>query len=286
MSDNRKFEKVSILAGRYSDFQNEHASAIKEGFLVHGIEATVYQHRGCIPRDSDLVVAWGWRNCEEFRKAGKNVLVMERGYVGDRFKYTSLAFNGLNGHGLFPVYDDKGSRLAALFPNILQPWRGFAGDYVLLIAQVPGDASLRGVDLTSWYKSTAAKASAAYGLPVRFREHPSAIKKGFSRSIPGTIKSPNGTTLEEDLSGAALVITYNSNTGVDAALAGVPVLVNNSGSMAHQMRAGEAPGHDLCYDEPELRKHWSERLACCQWNLDEIRTGYPLAAFVKPPPGE
>lgn len=277
--------KVCIVASTVSSHQIDHANAIKSGLEKIGQSSTIVPTASHIPEDCDTVYVWGWRSGEVQFLKGRKVIVIERGYIGDRFTQTSLAMNGLNGYGHFPIYHDpKGERFNAMHPGALKPWRGFKGDYVLLIAQVPGDASLRGEDLTRWYSQQAKHAAESYRLPVVFREHPQAIKRGVNRTVPGTVKSIG--SLEEDLSGAALVITYNSNTGVDAVIAGIPTIVCDQGSMAWNVRCASSahePGQpisDLEFIEPANREAWAYNLAWCQWTLEEIATGYPLQPFV------
>ena len=113
----------------------------------------------------DAVACWGWRRGQLFKRRRKRVLVLERGYIGDRFYWTSIGLDGLNGRATFPEYpDDGGARFARM--GSLAPWNP-DGSYVLLIGQVRGDAALAGRDLDPWYADTAKRAAALYGLPVR-----------------------------------------------------------------------------------------------------------------------
>lgn len=195
---------------------------------------------------------------------------MERGYLGDRFQWYSMGWNGLNGHAEWPAAIDDGSRFRQYHAALMKPWREpGSGSYVLLAGQVPGDQSLDGHDLTRWYSNTALLASQRYGLPVRFREHPVALERGYKRSPHYT--EPIGGTLAEALAGAEVCITYNSNTGVEAVLAGVPTVVENRGAMAWPV-AGHRVGDRVTPD----REAWAHALAWKQWRLEEIARGLPF----------
>ncbi len=244
--------------------------AFARGLDAHGI--TAEQRASGDRRVSDLAVVWGHRDAALFkmqRAAGQHYLVMERGYIGDiemRRKYTSLGFDGLNGRATFPVANDGGDRWRALFPDFLQPWKP-DGDYALLIGQVPGDASLGGIDLTDWYAETAQTITATTGLLVVFRPHPVALERGQARDVTGTITL--GGALETALDGAAVVATFNSNTAVDAVLAGVPTWTADAGSMAW-----DVAGHDFAKMPPTPdRDAWAHALAWCGWTIDEIAAG-------------
>lgn len=197
---------------------------------------------------------------------------MERGYLGDRFAWTSIAWNGLNGRGTFPGYPDDSTRFAENFE--MKPWK-HDGDYVLMMGQVPGDASLRGRDLMPWYVDTAMKAQNAYEMPVKFRQHPQAARRGHRQSPKYT--DPSIGDLSEALNGAAICVTFNSNSGVDAVLAGVPTVVADEGSMAWDVAAHRVG--DIARPD---RQAWANRLAWKQWTMQEIASGAALARAFEP----
>lgn len=190
---------------------------------------------------------------------------MERGYLGDRFAWTSLGWNGLNGRGKFPKITDP-ARFKQNFA--MKEWKS-GGDYVLLMGQVPGDMSLQGRDLRPWYDQSAIAAQNAYELPVRFRPHPLAAKRGFSHRP--RMAEVSQRPLEEDLDGAAFCVTFNSNSGVDAVLAGVPTVCVDEGSMAWDVSA-----HRIGDISKPNRDNWAAQLAWKQWRIDEIQTGVAL----------
>lgn len=231
--------------------QAQHAAALREGLARHGVG----RHR-------DFVAVWGWRGGQAYRAAGREVLVLERGYLGDRFAYTSIGWNGLNGRAEFPACPDDGGARFRSMGLALAPWQS-GGDYVLIVGQVPGDAALHGKDLRGWYADQARKSC---GLPVRFRPHPLAHKRGPVWPVPGTTMDRG--TLADALAGAAVVVTYNSNAGVDAVVAGRRATCDDEGSMIWGLR-------------PEDRERWAHRLAWKQWSLDEIRSGVALEGVVR-----
>lgn len=240
--------------------QRQHHEAVEAGFRALGFE------------DRNLVVCWGWRGGKRHYAAGKNVLVLERGYIGDRFKFSSVGLNGLNGRATFgETPQDDGERFHKF--GVLKPWNP-AGEYVLLIGQVHGDASLQGRNLAPWYVDTAQQAAALYGLPVRFRQHPRERERRIIRKVPGTVTDTG--SLEEALAGAAVVVTFNSNTGVDAMLAGKATVVFDSGAMAWPV-AGKALGEEANPD----RQSWAYGLAWKQWAVEEIASGEALRGIAE-----
>lgn len=243
------------------------AEAVASGLRRHGHVVTVQDHLRNLEK---VVVIWGWGRGKHLRAAGHEVLVMERGYLGDRFNWYSLGWNGLNGFAEFPPYPHYGggARFGREHGALLRPWR-HDGDYVLLLGQVPGDAALRGEDLLPWYSKAALRAHNAYELPVKFRGHPEAIKRGY-KFQPGYTEPSEGT-LDEALARAFVAITYNSNSAVDAVLAGVPTVAVDQGSMAWPVAA-----HHIGELRRPDRTDWAARLAWKQWRLEEIARGVPF----------
>lgn len=226
----------------------------KHGLLVQEIDASQ-------PAQTDCVVTWGWRIGKRYHAAGHKVLIAERGYVGDREYWTSLGWGGLNGRAEFPRSDDDGLRWHSLFGHLVKPWK-IGGEYALLCGQVPGDMSVEGMKLTPWYHQMCRELEAR-GQKVLFRQHP--MDRGL-REVPAQVSSDS---LAFDLNKAAFCLTYNSNTGVEAVLAGVPTIAFDQGSMAY-----EVSSHS--FDDELIRpcrNDWMHQLAFCQWSPAEIENG-------------
>lgn len=261
---------INIISSLRSAHQLTHQSAIAEGFNAIGVSTELHFQIETIK--SRYVAVWGWRNGKILRDRGHEVLVMERGYLGDRFSMTSLAWNGLNGNATFPPSRQDGG---ARFRNIadMKPWND-GGDYGLIMGQVPNDASLCGVNLMPWYDEMSKAIHNELELPVKFRQHPEVTKRGSHQTVAGAEKSTG--SLEHELSRAAVAVCYNSNSSVDSILAGVPCVVDNSGSMAW---AVASRGFSQLV-RPE-REQWAHDLAWKQWTLLEITSGQALKGVVE-----
>lgn len=240
------------------------AKAFAAGLARHGVEHKVVV--GDAGQPADLYVVWGHRRGQIFdrqKREGRHYLVMERGYFRDRFAYTSLGYDGLNGRADFCNADVPGDRWEK-HGVPLAPWRNPRRGYVLLLGQVYGDASLAGVHYANWLRHVSAQLR-AMGREVVFRPHPLAPSSRVERV------QVVGGTLAEAFAGARCALTYNSNSGVDAVLAGVPLITTDRGSMAWDVAA-----HSLLQvDDPPTpdREAWAHRLAYCQWTEAEITSG-------------
>src|SRR5690606_20547109 len=125
----------------------------------------------------------------------------------------------------------------------------------LICGQVPGDAA-HGLDADSYLNWLRAIVS----------QYPDAVYRPHPRGgidLPG-VESHIGS-LEEALAGARLVVTWNSNVGHDALLAGVPVVAQRPTAYA------ELLGETL--PSVEARREYFHRVAYGQWTLAEMHSG-------------
>lgn len=250
--------EFTLAANPKSEKQLFFRSLVQRGLEAHGVRVRHALHRG-EAIETQHVACWSWVNGERFRRAGHSVLVLERGYIGDRTQWTSLAWNGLNNKGTVPaVPEDDGERFERHHAGILKPWNP-EGDYVLLVGQVADAMSVLDQDgLARWY---AAQAARHPDTPVRFRPHPHAHVIAPVQAVPGAALLK--TDLQESIRHARRVVTFNSSAAVDALLAGKPVEVSDTGSMAWP-----------CAVEGLDRRTWAHRLAWRQWSLEEISSGF------------
>lgn len=203
------------------------------------------------------------------RQRSKNldVIVLETGYInrGDGGKHHYAAgFNGLNGRADFrnqEMPDDRAKKLGVE----LKPWR--TGKHILLCGQVPWDASVENSDHKTWLVAAVERIKSYSQRPIVYRPHPMA--RQAIPMVPGTQLSVQ--SLRDDFMQAHCVVTYNSNTAVEAAIEGIPVFAHDMGSMCWPI----ANKSLICVDVPNKpdRSQWLNDLAYTQWTLDEMRSG-------------
>lgn len=243
--------KAVIHANR-SQHQTEHASLVVEGLGRHGIECETVPYNE--PHKADFCIMWGWRQHSVINHAKANgmpILVMERGHLQPRMEFTSFGWNGLGGRGTYPKQEHAGSRWGKHWGH-MDPWK-WGGKYALVIGQVPGDASIVGVDFNYWVEHVTEELTKR-NYKVKFRPHPLVSEVA---------------SLADDLKNAELAVTFNSTAAVECVLAGVPTMAFDRGSMAW-------PVTTHFFDETPRRfnrSEWVCDLACCQWNAEEIRSG-------------
>jgi hypothetical protein len=257
--------KISLCA-RPGTHQDAAVKLFAKGLAKHGLACMSYASS---PPPSDLTVVWGVRHRPAVltqKQSGGRLLVMERAYLGDRFQWMSLGYDGLNGFADFCNDNVPSDRAKEYWPKLLQTQTTRNGPAVIM-GQVPGDASLRGMVFADWANIMVRKLKAR-GWPVVFRPHPLKMPehKVECPYIDGS--------LPDVLAQARLVVTYNSNSGVDAVVAGVPTVAVDRGSMVWGLASADVPAQSSPSSPSELeRQRWLEKIAYCQWLPDEIASG-------------
>ena len=251
--------KACIIANPHSTHQGTWGRAFGEGLKRHGFEVSV----GQAMEPCALIVIWGTHNrraIEWGRENATDVCILERGYVGDRFSFTSVSFGGeLNNRARFSSHQIDSRRVAKHHAGVLKPWRPGEARNALIMGQVSGDAALRGIDPQRKYQFML-QGLRDVGMSVMFRPHPAGSSEfDQAPNLPGT--------LHDALEWADVTCSWNSNSGVDSVLAGVPHICFDGGSMAFEVSA-----QCFAVDRPD-RKQWLNRLSYCQWTLDEMETG-------------
>lgn len=244
--------------------------AAKKGFARHGI--AVEESDLITAVDCDLACFWGHNHTRQRiinrqKEQGRDYLVFERGYIGDRFKWTSVGFNGLNGYAEFHAYNMPNDRWDRFFGDEwLKPWK-YSGKHVLICGQVPGDASIKHTDHSKWLREAVALCQQQYpSKKILFRPHPVSVNRGGLKKIEGAETSTG--SLAEDLAGSFCAVTFNSNSGVDAVLAGVPAVTMDEGAMAYNITS-----HKIGKIIRPDRTQWAYNMAYCQWTEEEIANG-------------
>lgn len=198
------------------------------------------------------------------REQNLDVVVLETGYVnrgdGEAHHYAA-GFNGLNGRADFRNKGMPADRREKL-GTVLRPWEYF-GSRVILCGQVPWDASVDHVDHRAWLLE-AAQEIRRRGFECVFRPHPLATLP----KMPGCSYDAGKRLLVQPV---RAIVTFNSNSAVEALIGGVPVFAFDEGSMVWGV--ANRSWDRLHYPETPDREQWLNNLAYTQWTPDEMRDG-------------
>ena len=208
----------------------------------------------------------------EQKKHGLDTIIIETGYLnrgaGAHHHY-AVGLNGLNGRADFKNKNSPGDR-AAQFK--VKPWRE-NGNHILVCGQVPWDASVDHIDFQKWAQHIVEVTNGLTDRPIIYRSHP----LGKTPAPFGSRPSQN-YWLEDDLKDCWCVVTFNSNSGVDAIMAGVPAVAMDEGSMI--LPVSTTISQINAPSKPD-REQWLNDLSYAQWTPDEIAAGLTWAHLFK-----
>lgn len=198
----------------------------------------------------------------------RTLIVVEAGFLL-RPDYVQIGWNGIGGHANFRTKGVPGDRWEDLMRRGITPrkWSDRPRGPVVVCGQVPHDVQVQNSDHVAWCRETV-KHYLEKGSRVLFRPHPKVENADKYGVDPGLV---DRRPLKDVMAEASLFVTFNSTVGVEAAIAGVPVVAMDKGSMAWAVSS-----HGLD-DEPYRRgrRAWLFSLAYSQWNHEEMARGLP-----------
>ena len=158
------------------------------------------------------------------------------------------------------------------------------GDYILLCMQKVGDASLRGADVFAWTEQSVNQIRQYTDKKIIIRPHPLYRKSSQHNTLKekvlrvadvhwqeSDVTKPDFRPIAEQLKNAWCTVTYSSGTGIDAVINGVPNVACDTGSMAYDVSSKEIAEIENPYRGDKTE--WCNRIAHCQWSIDEFKSG-------------
>jgi len=205
---------------------------------------------------------------QEQKRLGGKLVIIERGFV-KRDDYYVIGLDDLNGRATFPHDQTVASDRWDLLKTPLLPWNN-KGEEILVIGQVPWDTSCQHFNQAVWVHSTCEQLRIKYPKnEIVFRPHPLQLYAIYVKGCPNIDRVDLHRPLSEALAQAKVAITFSSTVGVDATIAGVPIIACDYTSMAYSLVENEIKATPKRPD----RQPWANWLAYCQWNFREMSYG-------------
>ena len=253
---------------------------LNEIFSIHKGETVVFEApvfgRRIVPKE---LRPWWVKSFFPANAFWSRLLLPERLYSSDPYKHCRIGLGGFPDDGAMALADFSKNRWEKLNGQLshlsVKPWRK-SGSQVVVIGQVPGDASLRGLDVVDWIYRTCVELRELTNRPIIVRPHP--LAGGEVSSLLGLKLAAIDVTLDDvanplskTLDSAWAIVTYSSGAAIDAILSGIPAIAMSPASFAW-----DVANHTLeSVIEPSLpdRGPWLEKLAAIQWSEKEVEDG-------------
>jgi hypothetical protein len=235
---------------------------------------------------------------QSIKKNAHTVIYIETPLLGrvinsqNDYMYYRVGVNGfLHNNGVF--YQEEKldqNRLSYLRNHLEIPhfngWKDTQDGEILILCQLPGDASLRGQRMSEWLTDTVNKIRKNTQQPIVIRLHPAMSDRGradlFSELYPLIFKNHhnirwsmgNEITLASQLNTAKVCVSYSSGSCIDSILHGVPVIAMDEGNLAYPISSHRLDDLENPFKaSDEEVKVWLNSLANSQWSEQEMLSG-------------
>lgn len=283
---------MTRIAGLYTRGQvleGPEALALHDGLLAAGFKVVLRSASSYVQGETeafDWVAVIGQRSAEgqitrDYRARGIPSIILDLGYInrasgerqGGDWTY-QLSLDRLGWLPPDPMPDDRREKAKIEVPTFRgKQWQS----PIVVCGQVEGDAGhgKQARDLHTIYRKWISFYRGT-GRHVLFRPHPlsSEITGGYGED--GTASGP----IHDVVSYAGAVISWNSNSGLDALLAGTPAICA-ADCIYYDMASRPCDPTGFPYPSRARMALFLNRLAYAQWTLAEIASGEAIRFIVQ-----
>lgn len=250
------------------------AKAMHRGIIATGSHADLKpstSYRG--EPQHDVAIFYGFasglrRVFDDYRRRRRAVYI-DLGYWGRRKRtrwdgYHKLVLNSRHPTAYFQDRAHSHDRFLSHGVKV-EPWRR-SGQHIILAGMSAKAAYAEGFKPEEWERAAIEQLRKYTDRPIIYRPKPNWPE---ARPLPFSTMQAD-VPLERALKNCHAVVTHHSNVGIDAVLAGVPVITIEG---AVEPMAGTALSLIENPPMPEGREQWAADLAYCQWSMEEIERG-------------
>ena len=252
--------------------------------------------------DCDIAVMFGsWKPREKGHHLVRNAIVQNapcfimfetpllRRSVHKVNDYYRVGVNGfLNNQGSFTPnkLNYSNDRLLNKLKLSWDGWKQNSQGHILMLLQLPGDASLRGPDIYNWLNTCIGDIREQTNKKIVIRPHPlspmretdlffKTVTELYMEGIKNIeVSDPSIKSLKEDLNGAYCSVTFTSGSAVDSIMAGIPTVATDPGNFAWDISTNFCDEiNNVLLEDPKTVQQWLSNLAYYQWDTTEIKSG-------------
>ena len=272
-------------------------TAFADGARSHGATAHIETQNTYTP--SKLAVILGWASPEQHTpniKLRAHIIQQQQQLGNHTMCIDANCFKFADNNSLYlrysigsPFYDtgnyangnSDSSRWKQLSKDLgvaVHGWRS-TGNYILLLMQRDGGFTMKGLHPLDWTEQKIKLIQQHTDMPIVLRPHPGKMADPTALIRPGvTVSDPIQRPLLKDLKHAAAAFVFNSSSGVAAILQGVPLWVDDPGSVCQQVANTDIKTihNPIMLD----RTQWLNDLSACHWTDQESRQGLIYKKFL------
>lgn len=289
-------------AGQY--YQHEMLTKFAEGIKKRNQEIDVELDLSDEYSHCDIAVMFGsWKDREKghhitrssVAQRARCFIIIETPLLGrqvwEENSQWRVGVNGfLNNQGIFVKKSMKAKTLGVRYNKLnlgnFSGWQNDKDGHILIMLQLPGDASLRRANIYEWARDVISQIRRRTNKRIIVRPHPLANTKDGDQFFEFYYKimqmgyqnihfsDSKAVPLKQDLTKAYCSISFSSGSAVDSILNGIPTIACDPGNFAWEISA-RYPDQidDLIKVSNSTVEQWLWDLAWHQWSVQEMKTG-------------
>lgn len=253
------------------------AGIFHTGMQAHGDSMEEHAVGGKFDNPADAIAVLAVKRREIFDYAQSiPLLYFDKGYTRTQ-EWKRIAVNGCEPGPTLGSYNFPDDRRLQ-FDWIPKFWRS-RGSHIVIAFSSYKEHEWRDLPPPEKYAAYIVKLLRPYtDRPILYRCKPNLNEKG---TVPGTIQSEDGRTLQEDLKGAHALITVGSSVALWATLEGIPTIVlGDAVSVNYSSRSLAEIENPRLGTEEEVCAVLND-LAYHQWSMEEYESGKAWS-YIKP----
>lgn len=212
--------------------------------------------------------------------SGKDAWVFDLGYFHRDYNRPGAYFQiSINGLARIPKVDCPVDRWLALDLPILPSRTGDSGGPILICAQKFGDNQhlMDQPAMEFWIKCAVAEMRRYTDRKIVLRPHPASMAWSVRDSnMYDDWQDAKSVPIQQAVSDASLVVTYNSTSGLEAIRQGVPIACDSIADY-YPLSVRNFGLIDMLWTGIEIRSEYLARVAYGQWTQAEHENGAALA---------
>jgi len=270
----RNFRKITYIKNTFLSL---------EKYISKNTENNIQKKNDIIIKTKNKIsISWGIYNIfkknTEFRLKLKEkyyiYIFFESGFINID-NYVSVNVNNLLGYSSFLPKNCNSDRFDKLGIK-LKSYRK-DGKYILITGQLQWDTQVQDINYNKWLNSIFLELKKKTDRKIVFRHHPLYLKKNnynYKITIPNFVKIDKNENIYDTFKDTFCLVSYNSNSLVEAVIEGIPIFVFNKMSLVYDLGYHNLDNINQPYIPiEEERQQVLNNLSYMQWNLKEIENG-------------
>ena len=208
------------------------------------------------------------------KKKKKKIVILELGFI-NRELYYSVGFDDSVGNGYYGNIDVNDNSRSLKLNYKLENYKDNKEGNILICGQIPTDSQVNGINYYDFIHKLILDIQKISTKRIILRNHPKLKRKNQLWKLKyNNFEISQNKDLKDDFDRAVCIISYNSNSLLDALLYGLPIICLNNKSIVYNLANHTIDSiNELKYPSKEEIQQKLNYISYCQWNKQEIENG-------------